>query len=240
MKNPNKKNINKSDIHRTFNPSKIVKILKNSYQYRILMLLFLILVSWAAMRMIKTNTVDAGELQEGIASDIIRFHVIANSDSNEDQTLKYIVKDALVKEISPYLRDAKDITEARLIVSGKLAEIKETAEVIVQQNHCNYPVTVSLAPCYFPLKVYGNYTFPPGTYEALRVQIGEAKGKNWWCVMFPPLCFVDETYSIVDKESEKQLIYLLTEQEYDSLRDQKVPVKIKFKLFESLKKLFST
>jgi stage II sporulation protein R len=92
--------------------------------------------------------------------------------------------------------------------------------------------------CYFPLKIYGDYAFPPGNYEALRVKIGAAEGKNWWCVMFPPLCFVDETYSVVDEKSGKKLKKLLTDEEYQTLIKEKKPVKIKFKLWEKIKKLF--
>jgi stage II sporulation protein R len=209
-----------------------------SSHFRIVLLFLIILISSLAIHIIKANTVAAKDLQEGIAGEIIRFHVIANSDSKEDQALKYEVKDALVKEMSTYLTGAKDVSEAREIIAGRLASIQKTAQAVIGHKGYQYPVAVSLAPAYFPIKIYGDYTFPAGTYEALRVQIGEAKGQNWWCVMFPPLCFVDETYSIVDKETDQQLKYLLTEEEYESLRSEKVPVKVRFKLWESIKKLF--
>ncbi len=102
----------------------------------------------------------------------------------------------------------------------------------------HYPVTVSLENTYFPLKIYGEYNFPPGYYEALRVQIGSAEGQNWWCVMFPPLCFVDDTYSIVDETSGNKLRHLLTEEEYNSLLNKSTPIKVKFKLWESIKSIF--
>ena len=88
------------------------------------------------------------------------------------------------------------------------------------------------------MKVYGDYALPPGNYEALQVRIGDAQGQNWWCVMFPPLCFVDETYSIVSEDSEKKLKYLLTDDELDYIKANKVPVKIRFKLFDFIKKHF--
>jgi len=178
-------------------------------------------------------------IQEGIADSIIRFHVIANSDSDEDQSLKIKVKDTLVKSLSPVLGNTASIDEARNILLDHLDSIQETAEAVIKEEGYNYSVDVSLEDCYFPLKVYGDCTFPPGIYEALRVRIGEAKGKNWWCVMFPPLCFVDETYSVVDEKTDAQLKHLLTEEEYETLVKQKKPVKVKFKLWESIKDLFS-
>jgi stage II sporulation protein R len=211
---------------------------KGKDHFRVTLFIGILLVCSLAIHLIKANTVDAKGLQEGIADEIIRFHVIANSDSKEDQALKYEVKDALVNEMSVYLSAADNIQDAREILNSHLSSIQEIAETIVKNHGFRYPISVSLEPCYFPLKVYGEYCFPPGTYEALRVQIGEAKGQNWWCVMFPPLCFVDETYGIVNDKSEEQLKYLLTEEEYESLKKEKAPVKVKFKLLEYVKGLF--
>ncbi len=204
---------------------------------RIFLLALILLISFTAVHIIKANAANADDkIQKGIAGEIIRFHVIANSDSSEDQALKLKVKDALVNELSATLKSTKSITEARDIITENLPSIQQTSEKVISENGYAYPVAVSLAPCLFPIKVYGDYTFPAGNYEALRVQIGEAKGQNWWCVMFPPLCFVDSTYSIVDEDTDRQLKYLLTEEEYDSLKVEKAPVKIKFKLWESVKK----
>lgn len=208
-------------------------------QFKLLLLVLILLFSGITMWLVKTNTRSDEAIQTGIAEDIIRFHVIANSDSEEDQALKLTVKSTLVDSLSPYLKNTDTKSQAREILADKLSFIEELAEETIRQNGYNYPVTVSLTNSYFPLKVYGNYTFPPGTYEALRVQIGEAKGKNWWCVMYPPLCFVDETYSIVDDNSKEQLKHLLTEEEYSSLVSKKPPIKIKFKLIEKLKDILS-
>lgn len=210
-----------------------------SGQFQTVLFFFILLFCVISMWLVKANAIHNSELQTGIAADIIRFHVIANSDSEEDQALKLTVKDTLVERLSPMLNDAASITDARTIISENLGYIQEIAEATIEQNGYHYPVKVSLADCYFPIKVYGDYTFPAGTYEALRVQIGAAEGKNWWCVMFPPLCFVDETYSVVDEESGEKLKHLLTEEEYETIVKQKKSVKIKFKLWESLKDLFS-
>jgi stage II sporulation protein R len=217
-----------------------LKLLKHPHnQFRSLLLLFLLVFSGIAMGFINAKTKNSDEIQNGIAKEIIRFHVIANSDSSEDQNLKLKVKDTLVRSLSPYLENADSREQASQILTDKLSYMKDIAEEVIRLNGYNYPVTVTLEPAYFPIKIYGDYTFPPGMYDALRVKIGAAEGQNWWCVMFPPLCFVDETYSIVDESSDKQLKYLLTEEEYESLRSRKVPVKIKFKLWESIKKLLN-
>lgn len=181
---------------------------------------------------------NAQNVQEGISKEIIRLHVIANSDSEEDQALKLIVKERLVDYLSPFLESTDSISQARAIIKVKQDTLQKLAVETLKEQGCDYEVTVSLGPCYFPIKVYGEYTFPSGNYEALRVQIGQAEGKNWWCVMFPPLCFVDQTYSIVDENSQTKLKTLLTQEEYNSLLSKKTPVKVKFKLIEKLKKLF--
>lgn len=202
--------------------------------------LFLLILIFCAVSMwlVKANALHNTRIQEGIAKDIIRFHVIANSDSEEDQALKLKVKDKLVESLSPMLKNAASITEARSVITHHLSSIQSTAEEVIREYGYYYPIKVSLEKCYFPLKIYGNCTFPPGIYEALRVRIGAAEGKNWWCVMFPPLCFVDETYSIVDNKTDQKLKHLLTEEEYDTLIHQKKSIKIKFKLWGEIKKLF--
>ncbi len=213
------------------------KPLPRGFHFRLLMLMLL----FAAISTcyIHSNAKADTSLQEGIASKVLRFHVIANSDSEEDQQLKLKVKEALVNHLTPELKDINDIKKVKAIVTKQLEEIKTIAENTIHQHGYHYSVTVSLEDCYFPLKIYGDYAFPPGYYQALRVKIGNAEGKNWWCVMFPPLCFVDETYSIVDENSKEKLLELLSDEEYDALISGKTPVKIKFKLVEKIKELFT-
>lgn len=213
---------------------------KNASHMRKFLLLSILIFTWFLSQAIQISAKNniPNNIQEDIADDIIRFHVIANSDSDEDQQLKIKVKDALVKSLSPYLKDAKSKDEAECILMDKLPLIKNVARKTIKDSGFTYSISVSLASTYFPMKVYGDYVFPPGTYQALKVEIGEAKGKNWWCVMFPPLCFVDETYAIVDKDAEAKLEFLLTEQEFEALRSQETPIKVKFKLFELIKNLF--
>ena len=207
-------------------------------KFRTLLFLSILFFCSLTTMILKANALHNQKLQEGIAQEIIRFHVIANSDSNEDQELKLIVKDTLVQKLSPLLSNSASKEDARAILSKSLEQIKALAENTIRNHGYYYNVTVTLEKCYLPLKIYGDYTFPPGYYDALRVKIGRAEGKNWWCVMFPPLCFVDETYSIVDDKSGSKLKNIMTEEEYDTLLSKKTPIKIKFKLWDMIKDLF--
>ncbi len=208
-------------------------------KFRLWLLVLILGLCCASSFVLRIRAQHNQELQQGIAHEIIRFHVLANSDSEADQQLKLKVKGEVVDALAPILKNATTVAEARSLLNSHLELIKKTALKTIEENGYAYPVAVTLEQTYFPVKIYGEFTFPPGTYEALRVQIGEAKGQNWWCVMFPQLCFIDSTYSIVNKESEKKLQHLLTDEEYDSLLDKKTPVKVKFKLLEKIKDLFS-
>lgn len=215
------------------------KIRSNNRFYSLLLLLLLLLFGTGNLA-IRAAARQDKDIQEGIAEEILRFHVIANSDSTEDQTLKLLVKDRLVSYLAPMVTDCVNLTEVRKLVEEKLPELTALANSTIQKQGYTYRATASLEDCYFPLKVYGSYTFPPGCYHALRVKLGNAEGRNWWCVMFPPLCFVDETYSIVDEKSGEKLNKLLTEEEYETLISKKTPVKVRLKLLEALKKLFES
>ncbi|MCC8017282.1 MAG: stage II sporulation protein R [Lachnospiraceae bacterium] len=152
-------------------------------------------------------------LQQGISGKILRFHVLANSDSSEDQTLKLQVRDAVGVYMSDRLETADSLEESETIVEENLSGIEEVAAEVIQAAGYDYPVTASLETALFPEKTYGSFTFPAGTYEALRIVIGEGEGHNWWCVMYPNLCFSGSLYE-VDEESGEMLRAELTAEEY--------------------------
>jgi len=137
--------------------------------------------------------------------NLIRFHVIANSDSERDQELKRKVRDLIVKEMTPEFSKAKNLDEAREIAEGHLEKISSIAAEEVQAWGEDYPVSVQLGTFGFPVKTYGDLTLPAGNYEAVRVVIGHGQGANWWCVLFPPLCFVDVSRSMGAPEPEAGL-----------------------------------
>lgn len=171
-------------------------------------------------------------VQEGIAEKIIRFHVIANSDSQEDQAVKLQVKEAVVASLEPVLAEATSVDGARKLLQSHMEEIEQTAQETLIQQGSTAQATAELTHCYFPVKTYGEYTFPDGEYEALRITIGEGQGKNWWCVMYPRLCFVDSLYSVVPENSKKELKKQLTDEEYEEILNGDKEVKIKWKILE--------
>ncbi len=140
------------------------------------------------------------------SNSLIRLHVIANSDSDEDQELKYQVRDQLLISFGDIFRDAKTIEEARNLINGNLDDLKDIASREINRQGFDYPVDASLGAASFPTKVYGDLVYPAGEYEALRVVIGEGSGANWWCVMFPPLCFVDVSSGVVSENETEESI----------------------------------
>ena len=217
----------------------IFKDLHTFYPRLISFLLLVVIFSFLLQSSFHSET--EAQIQEGIASEIIRFHVIANSDSTEDQNLKLKVKEALTDALRPALKDAKNITEARTLLAGSLNNLELLSNEIIKENGYSYTAVASIEKGYFPLKVYGDLSLPPGEYEAVRIELGSSKGQNWWCIMFPPLCFVDATYSIVPASSKDQLKYLLSDDEYASIFSQEdVRIKVKFKMLPWLENLFKS
>lgn len=159
---------------------------------------------------------------EEVSEKLIRFHVIANSDSEGDQAVKLKVRDSVLKYISPKLKDSKSLEESRKILRKEDEKVLDIAKETLEENGYNYDVESTLSQEYFPVKTYGNITLPQGEYEAYRILIGEGSGQNWWCVMFPPLCFVDvEKGNIAYKETEKEMKEVLNDAEYEMVNNLK-------------------
>lgn len=174
-------------------------------------------------------------VSEDLENSIFRLHVIANSDSSEDQNLKYIVRDNLIEYMNDISSNAKNKQEAIEIAREHTDDFKKIAKQTIIDNGYNYDVTVEIGNFSFPTKTYGDISIPAGYYDALRVKIGEAKGQNWWCVMFPPLCFVNVSSGIVPDESKQVLEDELSEEEYRIISDsESTEFKFKFKIIELL------
>ena len=131
--------------------------------------------------------------QRSIANSVIRFHVLANSNRTQDQDLKDEVRIEVLAEFKEFLQKSSSLEVTRDTLTSKLPSIQQHAEYIVRRAGFNYHVTATLTETFFPTTVYGNIAFPPGIYEAVQIIIGEGVGDNWWCLMFPPLCYVDMT-----------------------------------------------
>lgn len=179
---------------------------------------------------------------EEIANEIIRFHVVANSDSEKDQNLKLKVRDNVIKYISNELDDVKSIEDARDIIINNREEIENISKKVIEDSGYAYEVKTTLSRENFPDKYYGDLFFPQGEYEAFRILIGEASGQNWWCVMFPPLCFVDETMGAVNSENNKENFEKFSKNEVgNEKKNKKNPndkkgIQFKLKFLEILRK----
>lgn len=172
-----------------------------------------------------------------ISNTVFRLHVIANSNSDEDQNLKYVVRDKILAYINSISLESTSKNEVIQLANDNLNYIQNIAQEAIYEQGFNYPVTVQIGNFAFPTKTYGDITFPPGYYDALKVEIGKAIGQNWWCVMFPPLCFVDVSSGIVPEESKEIMKESLSEEEYSLISENTGNVQIKFKLVEVLQNL---
>lgn len=187
------------------------------------------------------DNIKANAIQENIANKIIRFHVIANSDSSEDQALKLEVKEAVLTYVSELLVNSVDVNETRSLLISNTENIIAVARETIVNNGYNYNVNASLSTCYFPTKTYGDITFPSGDYEAFKIEIGNSYGSNWWCVMYPPLCFIDASHGVLPDSSKTTLESILNEEEYDAITINSYSNKnitFRFKYLTFLNKLF--
>ena len=174
------------------------------------------------------------EIQQGIAGEVFRLHVIANSDTEEDQKLKLKIKTRIVEYLDEILGKDADLDETKEAVLTHLGEIEREAEKLVHEQGFDYPVKAVVEKTYFPKKSYGDCTFPAGEYEALNVKIGEARGHNWWCVLYPSLCFIEDTYGVVTEEKKEDLKSVLTTEEFLEILEkpeEKKTIRFRFRWF---------
>lgn len=171
-----------------------------------------------------------------IAPEILRFHVLANSDSDEDQQLKLRVRTLLLDSIYEKLGENASLDDTKEYVLANKDSLEQEAEDYMKAEGYDYPAHMEVTECYFPSKNYGDMVFPCGTYDAVRVEIGKGKGHNWWCVLYPPLCFVDSTYAVVPDSSREILRESLDAADYQALlkKQPEVHIRIRSKFLELL------
>lgn len=177
-----------------------------------------------------------------LSSNLLRLHVIANSDSEEDQKLKLKVRNALLEYMSKNLSTVSSKDNAINFVLQNKEELTKIAEEIIKNEGFNYDVDISIENTYFPTKNYSNISLPAGYYDSVRVKIGSASGKNWWCVMFPPLCFIDSSSGILSDNSEEYLESSLSPNTLNLIsesNDQSVSFKFKILEFFSSSNIFT-
>ena len=174
------------------------------------------------------------------ASDqLIRFHVLANSDSEEDQELKRAVRDVILKEVSPQLARSKSLEESRQIIMQVRPDMESIGRSVVKTWGKDYSVQTEYGNFSFPTKSYGSLLLPAGNYEALRVVIGEGQGSNWWCVLFPALCFVDINQSTAVQVDGKQAIPIKNDIKQTVKPTTKAP-KVRFYFWERITRFFKS
>lgn len=200
---------------------------KNSKVKMVIILSFLLFIYTTICAMSYAQSVSSD-----IAESVFRLHVIANSDSQEDQDLKYVVRDNLLSYMNEICKNTTNKEEAIKIAKQHENDFKQIALQTIREQGFSYDVNVRIGNFEFPTKHYGDISLPAGFYDALRVEIGEAKGQNWWCVMFPPLCFVDVSSGIVPEESKELMQDNLNEEEFALVSDNNPEIQFKFKLLE--------
>ncbi|TWH77895.1 stage II sporulation protein R [Sedimentibacter saalensis] len=177
-----------------------------------------------------------------INEKVIRLHVIANSDSFEDQQLKYQVRNSIITTFNNQFKNISSKEDSEKIIIEKIGDIRQEAETVIKNEGYEYEVNVYYGNYKFPRKLYEDIVLPEGYYDSVRIEIGMAEGKNWWCVMFPPLCFVDfgkdESTPIFEVDTEAKLREVLTEEEIETIKTKRglEEIKLKSKIFEFIEK----
>ena len=211
---------------------KILNFFKNSKVKMVIILSFLLFIYTSICAISYAQSISTN-----ISDSVFRLHVLANSDSQEDQDLKYIVRDNLLNYMNDICENCTTKQEAIKIVTENQENFKQIALDTIHEQGYSYDVEINIGNFEFPTKTYGDISLPAGFYDALRVEIGEAKGQNWWCVMFPPLCFVDISSGIVPEDSKEIMEENLSEEEFALVSDQNnAEIQFKFKILEFFNK----
>ncbi|MGQ8921781.1 stage II sporulation protein R [Bacillus halotolerans] len=212
-----------------------------------------LLLSGALVGLAKEETAQQSENEPVVIPDeAIRLRILANSDRDEDQALKRHIRDAVNKEITTWVKDITSIEEARRLIRSKLPEIKEIAKETMEKEGASQSISVDFDKISFPTKLYGSMVYPAGEYEAILITLGNGEGANWWCVLFPPLCFLDfsngeavkeqEDQEASKKQTEKALEDLTAKAEKAKKEDEKEKednTEVKFFIVEWFSDLFS-
>ncbi len=194
-----------------------------------LALMIAIIAMWLVVRQMSVEArAQLWATQESIAEDVLRFHIKANSDSDQDQALKLVLKDKVIAMLQQELMGEQDLQATKEWAESNLENIEELCNTLVMELGYEYEITAVVRESYFPTTSYGDVTFPAGMYEALVVEIGQADGANWWCCLYPELCFVDATYGVVPEEGKELLEEELTPDAYELITE---PEKVKLSWF---------
>ncbi|MCL2382773.1 MAG: stage II sporulation protein R [Oscillospiraceae bacterium] len=182
----------------------------------------------------------ATAISDSISNSLFRLHVVSNSPSSEDQHLKYLVRDNILQYINEHSDDFSCKDDILLFANNNIDEIQRIANNTLYSNGSAHSANVQVGNFRFPTKQYGEITLPPGFYDALKVEIGDAVGSNWWCVMFPPLCFVDISSGVVVPDSSRDFMKdNLSEEEYRLISHDSADIRVKFMVVEVFQNIWA-
>ena len=167
----------------------VKKGIKKRVMFAGIALMVIVLSGCTVLDTSKSTNIDT--IEELSPERLIRFHVVANSDSDEDQLIKYEVRDEILKVAAPLLAESKSLEESRQLLKEMEGQLFDIAKAVLEESEVDYGVSINQGKHIFPTKSYGRIILPGGEYEAVKIEIGEAQGENWWCVLFPPICFVN-------------------------------------------------
>lgn len=173
-------------------------------------------------------------LADRLSPSLLRFHILANSDSGKDQEVKLKVRSLILDYMQERLDGDADKEETVEYLQNHQREVEQLADRYLEENGFDYQAKLELTNCYFPTRVYDGLVFPCGNYDAARITLGKGDGHNWWCVLYPRLCFVDAACSEIPEESERKLAAELKESDYLALRDNRPKIEIRFLIFPFL------
>ncbi|WP_027408035.1 stage II sporulation protein R [Anoxybacteroides tepidamans] len=172
---------------------------------KIAIILYIFLLMIGVLVNVYGQQTEAGaNAQVMIPNEAIRLRILANSDSDKDQALKRKVRDAVNAQINKWVADLSSFDQAKQVIKSHLPDIEQTVAKVLQEEHSDQAYHVQFGNVHFPTKIYGNYIYPAGEYEAVLITLGEGKGANWWCVLFPPLCFLDFSNSDAVQATKKE------------------------------------
>lgn len=171
---------------------------------------------------------------KNISQNFLRLHIVANSDSSEDQILKYHIRDSIIEYISPFFADVNTKDEAIEILLKHVPNFYDICNKVMEKSGCQYPINISVGNFYFPTKEYNKITLPEGFYDGLKIEIGSAQGQNWWCVMYPSLCIINANSFTYSDNSDALLQENLGYEEYSLITNcnNSKNIKLKFKIVE--------
>lgn len=193
----------------------------------------LLLILFTTFIIITINSYATNVFNE-LSESFFRLHIIANSDLEIDQNLKLKVRDNVLEYMKNLTKDIESKETAITLCNNHLEALKQVALNTIKEEGFDYDVSLNIGNFYFPTKHYGNISLPAGNYDALRIEIGNANGQNWWCSLFPPLCFVDISSGIIDENSKEFLKENLSSEDFAIISSGTEDIHIKFKIIEFL------